>query len=94
MPIGGAKIEMSLGTKVLTFNPNGKKIGFLKLDDLSLGNSKLHNLRATICQNDESTDELREYKQRMQWYLDVKEENLLWKFLEDFPDCVRVQNEE
>ena len=34
MPIGGAKIEMSLGTKVLTFNPDREKIGFLKLDDL------------------------------------------------------------
>ena len=85
---------MSLGTKVLTFNPDGKKIEFLELDDLSLGNSKLHNLRTAIYQNDESTDELKEHKQRMQWYLDVMEENLLRKFLEDFPDCIRVQNED
>ena len=62
MPIGGAKIEMSLGTKVLTFNPDGKKIRFLEMDDLSLENLKLHNLRAAIYQNDESANELREHK--------------------------------
>ena len=53
------------------------------MDDLSLGNSKLHDLRAAIYQNDESTDELKDMKQRMQWYFDVMEENLLRKFLEE-----------
>ncbi|KAL8121268.1 hypothetical protein AgCh_018128 [Apium graveolens] len=78
MPIGGATIKTILGTKVLTFNPDGKKIGFLELDDLSLGNSKLHNLKASIYHNDESTDELREHKQRMQWFSSLALKRAFW----------------
>ncbi|XP_074364554.1 uncharacterized protein LOC141705544 [Apium graveolens] len=88
MPIGGAKVERILGKKVFTFNPDGKKIKFMELDDLSLGNSKLHYLRASIYQNDESIDGLKDIKQRIQWHLDVMEENLLGKFLEEAEDCI------
>ncbi|KAL8109985.1 hypothetical protein AgCh_025915 [Apium graveolens] len=83
MPIGGANVIMSIGVKVFTLNPDGKKVSFLELDDLSLGRSNLHDLRAAIYQNDESTEELKDIKQRMELYLNVLEENLLKKFFDD-----------
>lgn len=55
VPTGGAKVVKSLEKEVLTFNPDDKKIKFLEMDNLALGESNLHDLRSAVYQNDEST---------------------------------------
>lgn len=43
-------------------HPNGKKIEFIQLDDLSISRNKIPDLRAAINQTDESTQQLMNIK--------------------------------
>lgn len=68
---------------VLTFNPSGKKIGFIQLDDMSMSRNKISELRVAIYQIDESTLQLMDIKQMMEMYLNIVEENLVTTFFDE-----------
>lgn len=55
----------SLGEEILKFNPNGKKIKSILLDEGSMNISKIHDLRAATYQTEESTQGLKDVKQKM-----------------------------
>lgn len=55
----------SLGEEILKFNPNGKKNKSILLDEGSMNISKIHDQRAAMYQTEESTQGLKDVKQKM-----------------------------
>ena len=80
MQKNSAQVEVLLGTKVLSFNPDSDKACIVQLG-LGIQRSKVPDLRAAIYQIGDSTEELRKIKEEMIQVLEAAEEKLVVDFL-------------
>ena len=76
---------------VVTFNPDGKKIGVILLDDLQMSRAKISDLRVVIYQIDDSTPELKDLRIKLEKYLKFDEEELEKKFFSEAFGYSRIE---
>ncbi|KAL8089011.1 hypothetical protein AgCh_038677 [Apium graveolens] len=77
MPKEEEQLIEQLGSKPISFSPDAKNYGLIQLDYLNLSRCKISDLKATIYQINESSQELRDIKQILKMYLNIAEENVL-----------------